>query len=214
MRKNKNIPLKGKPKFAFVVDGECEFWYIQMLKRNEKLISIDLEPKIPQKKTISEQFKQVEELARDYDKVFWIIDFDVILRETREAKNGKETALQAFKKYYRKIGSKYKNVSIIVNNPCLEYWLLLHYQPTSRPFDACEGVTKELKKHLTTYEKKRDYYTKQGNDIYLRLKPHLTAAISNAKKLNQFDFSSPHSAVSEMPLLFEIDEIKNIISPK
>lgn len=50
MRVNKNMPGKSRQRFAIVVDGECEFWYIQMLKRNERSINVNLEPKIPQKK--------------------------------------------------------------------------------------------------------------------------------------------------------------------
>ena len=86
MRKSRPIPLKSRPKFAFVVDGECEFWYIQMLKRNERQISVDLKPEIPQRKKLNDQYKKVIDLSLDYDKVFWIVDFDVIISETRKAK--------------------------------------------------------------------------------------------------------------------------------
>jgi hypothetical protein len=86
MRKNRPIPFISKPKFALVVDGDCEFWYINMLKRNEKSISVDLKPEIPQRKKLSDQYKKVIELSNDYDKVFWVIDFDVINSETRIAK--------------------------------------------------------------------------------------------------------------------------------
>ena len=33
MRKGRNIPTKQS--FAVVVDGETEYWYLQMLKHNE-----------------------------------------------------------------------------------------------------------------------------------------------------------------------------------
>ena len=65
MRQNRKIPLKEKPKYAIVVDGETEFWYIQMLKRNERLISVDLKPEIPQRKKLSEQYAKVIELSKD-----------------------------------------------------------------------------------------------------------------------------------------------------
>ena len=94
MRKNRVIPFEQRPKYAIVVDGDCEFWYIQMLKRNENSINVNLEPKIPQKKKLSDQFEKAIELSEIYDKVYWIIDFDVINRETRSAKKGSKTALQ------------------------------------------------------------------------------------------------------------------------
>lgn len=214
MRKNKIISLKGKTKFAFVVDGECEFWYIQMLKRNERQLSVDLKPEIPQRKKILDQYKKVIELSKDYDKVFWIIDFDVIISETRNVKKGTETSLQEFKRYYIEIEKHFENIFIIVNNPCLEYWILLHFQTTSKYFDTCDSATKELKKHLINYEKTQSYYTRQCNDIYLKLKPNLINAISNAKKLKELDFENPHTAISEMQIFFEIEEIRNITQPK
>ena len=210
MRINRTLHIKSKPKFAFVVDGECEFWYIQMLKRNERQISVDLKPEIPQRKKLIDQYAKVIELSKDYDKVFWIIDFDVINSETRQAKKGKETALQEFKKYYNDINKRFENIFIIINNPCLEYWILLHFQSTSKYFDSCDSATKELKKHLTNYEKTQSYYTKQDNDIYLKLKPNLNNAISNAKKLKELDFENPHTAISEMQIFFENKEIKSI----
>ena len=211
MRKNRNIPIKSKPKFAFVVDGECEFWYIQMLKRNERKISVDLKPEIPQRKKISDQYNKVIELSNDYDKVFWIIDFDVIISETRKAKKGNETALQEFKRYYIEIEKHFENIFIILNNPCLEYWILLHFQETSKYYDNCDNATKELKKYLKNYEKTLSYYTKQDNDIYLKLKPYLNNAIKNAKKLKGLDFENPHTAISEMQIFFDTKEIKKFI---
>jgi len=112
MRQSRRIPIIVKPKYAIVVDGETEFWYIQMLKRNEKLISVDLKPEIPQRKKLSEQYAKVLELSKDYDKVYWIIDFDVINKETREAKKGEQTALQELKGYTDNISKKYSNIVI------------------------------------------------------------------------------------------------------
>ena len=211
MRKTKSIPPKGKQKFSFVVDVECEFWYIHMLKRNEKSINVDLKPEIPQKKKISDQFKYVRELSADYDKVFWIIDFDVIKNESLKAKKGTKTSLQEFKAYYDEINKSLENVIVIINNPCLEYWILLHYETTSKYYETCVGVTKQLKKHLPDYNKSQVFYTKQDNDIYLRLKSLLSKAITNAERLEKFDFNNPDSGKSEMQLFFNTEQIKMII---
>lgn len=210
MRKNRPIPFISKPKFALVVDGDCEFWYINMLKRNEKSISVDLKPEIPQRKKLSDQYKKVIELSNDYDKVFWVIDFDVINSETRIAKKGAKTALQEFKEYHNNLKEGYDNVEIIINNPCLEYWILLHFETTTKYYDTCEDATKQLKKHLPGYEKTQAFYTKQDNDIYLKLKPILNIGLSNTKKFKDFDFDNPHSGLSQMNLFFETKEISKI----
>ena len=73
-----------RPTFAIVVDGETEVWYLQMLKRNEQQLRIDIEPKLPQRKSIREQFELVMDLAgREYPNVFWLVDLDALLKEHR-----------------------------------------------------------------------------------------------------------------------------------
>ena len=94
MRKGRNIPTKQA--FAVVVDGETEYWYLQMLKRNEPNILFSITPKIIQEKNIDQQYDLVTALSEEeYDKVFWIVDLDVLLKEERE-KNNSTSSLQDF----------------------------------------------------------------------------------------------------------------------
>ena len=209
MRRKKAILIKSKPTFAIVVDGKTEVWYFNMLIRNERGLKVTIKPELPNKRPLSDQFTKVKELAEDYTKVFWILDFDVILKETREAERGTETPLQEFEKYSAQLKKKNKNVVIIINNPCIEFWLLLHFEPKSKFFDSCTSAEKQLKKHLKDYEKTRGYYTKQNSDIYLKLKPRLRYAIDNAKKLKGFDVDEPNQALAQMNLLFETKELKD-----
>jgi len=205
MRKIRAI-LSSKPTFAIVVDGDCEVWYLQMLKRNERSIVVNIDPKIPQRKRLSEQYENVIKLSEESTKVFWVIDFDAIVSETKSAKAGSKTAVQLFLECKKTIAEKHKNIVIIVNNPCLEFWLLLHFEATSKYFDTCEGAEKQLKKYLKDYEKTQKYYTKEGNDIYLRLKPNLANALKNAKALKLLDTENPNKGMSEMQLFFEASE--------
>ena len=82
---------KKIPAFAFVVDGHTEIWYLQMFKRNEEKFNnlrINIKPEIPQKKKLEDQVELLLEQAKsEYDKVFWIVDLDVVLKETRESKS-------------------------------------------------------------------------------------------------------------------------------
>ena len=193
------IRLKGQNAYAFVVDGDTEVWYLQMLKRNERTLSVNIEPKLPSKKSISEQFEMV--------------DYDVIIKETREAKKGVETAEQLFIRL-RDAANKIENIVVIVNNPCLEFWFLLHFERTSKLFTACSSFEKQLKKYLTDYEKTKQYFTKQGSDIYLKLKGHISQAIDNSSKLNSFDKYRTSQAFCEMNLFFNLSEIKNTVCGK
>ena len=210
MRKSRKFKLKGKNTYASVVDGDTEVWYLQMLKRNERTLSVNIEPKLPSKKSISEQFEMVKSLAEDYSKVFWIVDYDVISKETREAKKGAETAEQLFIRLSEAV-NKIENVVVIVNNPCLEFWFLLHFEKTSKLFTACSSAEKQLKKYLTDYEKTKQYFTKQNNNIYLKLKGQICQAIDNSGKLNIFDKYNTGQAFCEMDLFFNLSEIKKTV---
>ncbi len=209
MRKTREIKIKAHPNFAVLVDGDTEVWYFQMLKRNERKINVNIEPKIPQRKRLSEQFEMVSNLSEDYTKVFWIVDLDAVIKETREAKKGKETPLQAFRRYRNILSDSGNNVVIIVNNPCLEFWILLHFEKTSRSFEGCPSVEKQLKNYLKDYEKSKKYYTKEDHDIYLKLKPFLNTAIGNAASLGSFNEYKPDGAICEMNLFFSSSEIED-----
>lgn len=80
--------LPFRPAYAMVVDGETEIWYFQMLKQYEEKynsIRLNIKPEIPQKKDLKSQFELVKELlGAEFNRVYWIVDFDTILKETRE----------------------------------------------------------------------------------------------------------------------------------
>ena len=119
MRKGRKIQTKQA--FAVVVDGETEKWYLEKLKYNEPDVLFNITPKILQKKNINQQYELVTDLSEEeYDKVFWIVDLDVLLKEEREKKNS-TSSLQQFLNYWCKL-SKQEKIVVIVNNPCLEYW--------------------------------------------------------------------------------------------
>lgn len=203
MRKSRSIPLKSKTTFAFVVDGNTEIWYLQMLKRNEKSIPFNIEPKIPQKKSLADQFEKVKELSKDYTKVFWIVDLDVVITESKATKIGNKSSIQSFVDFRKTLLHKFKNVEVIVNNPCLEFWFLLHFEASSKYFDTCYTAEKQLKKHLKDYEKTQKFQTKQNQDIYLILKPFLANAIYNSKKLQPIEENNPYKATAEMYKIFD-----------
>jgi hypothetical protein len=48
MRQLRDIRNQIVQTYSFVVDGETEIWYLQMLKRNERQLKLNIEPKLPQ----------------------------------------------------------------------------------------------------------------------------------------------------------------------
>ena len=89
----------------------------------------------------------------------------------------------------------------------------MHFERTSKLFTDCNSAEKQLKKHLTDYEKTRKYFTKQDNDIYLKLKHKLSDAKVNSKNL-KFDKYNTNKAICEMNSLFEIREIQKVTDKK
>ena len=194
--------IQTKQSFAVVVDGETEYWYLQMLKQNEPDILFNIAPKILQKKNIDQQYKLVTTLSEEeYDKVFWIVDLDVLLKEEREKRNS-TSSLQQFLNYYKSL-SKQQKIVVIVNNPCLEYWFLLHFQKTNKVFTACADAEKQVSQKLEGYEKTEKFF--KNNDIYKQLKPFLKTAKENATALGSFD---PYNHSKAMPLLFQELKLK------
>lgn len=208
MRKKKTPP--SKEAYVIIVDGATEVCYFNMFKRyerNQKNLRINIKPELPSKKSLSEQYNYVLQSAENYTKVFWVVDLDVILKETKEAQKGTQTPLQEFDQCRKSLEKDFENVVVIINSPCLEFWFLLHYENTAKFFDTCKKAATALKKHLKDYEKTQRYFTKEGNDIYLKLKPNLSKAIANAKNLSDFDIKAPNSALAQMHLFFQEFEL-------
>lgn len=203
MRNRRNIPARGKPKIAVVVDGETEAWYLAMLNRNEPNAKFQIKPEIPQRKSLFDQYDKVLSLSDNYDEVIWIIDLDEVLKHKREAKKGQLKPIDEFLKYKKHLES-ITNVTVIINQPCIEFWLLLHFEFTQAPFEDCARAEKRLVKHLTDYAKTQKYYTREGDDIYLKLKEKLPIALGRTKKISEFDPENPDRGHSGMHKLYGI----------
>lgn len=208
-RQNKRIP---KTVVSIVVDGETEIWYLQLMKQHEILPKIDIKPEIPKKKSLKELYETVLDNAKHYDKVIWIVDFDTIIKESKEKRKGTVSALESFRNYKKKLqAKKYKNrVFILVNNPCLEFWHLLHFKNTNKYYSTCRDATIELKKYLPDYEKTQKYYKQKNNNIYQKLKAQQSVAVKNGVKCGEFTFTSATNAKAEIYRIFSILGISSI----
>lgn len=203
MKNRKAFFTKGKKTYAIVGDGDCEKWYFQLLKDKEQL-TINIQPQLLKKATLTKQYEYVQELAKTFDKVFWIVDYDVIEKETKECKKGEEKRSLEFARYYKDL-VLFENVKILVVNTCFEYWLYLHFKYSKKNYKDCDETGKDLKKEFPVYEKTEKFYKKSNADIYSTLKPRLPLAITNAGKLGDFDLQNPGNPVCEIHKLFKKD---------
>jgi len=79
----------GRRTLAIIVDGETELWYIQMLRKHEAISGVSIQPELPKKKRLTEQFDAVISNSKIYDQSIWIVDLDVVIKENNisELKN-------------------------------------------------------------------------------------------------------------------------------
>lgn len=71
-----------------------------------------------------------------------------------------------------------KGIHIALSNPCFEFWYLLHFQYTTKFLTDYPAVKNALIGYLPDYEK--------SGDVYAQLSEHTSAAIQNAKHVEQY----------------------------
>jgi RloB-like protein len=79
-------------------------------------------------------------------------------------------------------------IGIAFSNICFEFWVLLHFERTSRQFKNCDEIISYIRKNHD-----KDYA--KANDHFLRLKDKLPSAIENSKWLTE-----KHWEYDERPL--------------
>lgn len=94
----------------------------------------------------------------------------------------------------------------ITSIPCFEYWVLLHFVYTTRPYfatdrkSAADNVISELKQYIPNYEK--------NINIFESIKHHTSFAISNAKRVNK----SVQRASTDNPSTKVVDLVEYLIN--
>lgn len=69
-------------------------------------------------------------------------------------------------------------IGIAFSNICFEYWILLHYENTTRSFSNCDEVISHIRQNHD-----RDYG--KANDHFMRLKDKISTAINHAQQIAQ-----------------------------
>lgn len=161
---------------AIVGDGVTEKIYFEQLKEVERIKDLVIKPELPNKSAKGGLFKKVFNTAKalvddGYDHVYCLVDFDTVLSENKLANFRQE--LETFDS---------KKVTVYINNPCFETWVLMHYQHTGKTFINCNSVGKSITKYLKDYCKNQEYLRKKN--LYRTLRPRLEInAIPNAESM-------------------------------
>ena len=128
----------------------------------------------------------------DVDKVFCVFDKDT-----------HETYAAAVDRIHSQEMPEGKTLEAIKSVPCFEYWVLLHFEFSTKPYAAsgrrspCANLIRDLKQHFPAYEKgTRGLY--QGiNDKTDTAITHARAALAHAKQ------AGTDNPTTEMHLLVE-----------
>ncbi len=193
-RRSKRAPYS---KVLIVCEGEVtEPNYFNGLIRHYKISSVNVKitgeggssPKsvVELAKSLYEEEKQ---LGDPYDKVYCVFD-----------KDNHPTYQATLNKLYN---MKPKDTFVAITSvPAFEYWFLLHYGYSTKPYKAISGgqsagaqVESDLKQYLPSYRKNR-------NDMFLILKGKLGTAKTNAAHVLQAakktGTSNPSTRVHEL----------------
>ncbi len=169
-RKRRNRKLKNA--YLVIVEGETETAYFRKLQEVKRSETIHIKPKIPKHTSLEEMFKLAKKESKNYSKVFIIIELDKVLLNNE---------LQKLQEHIRRINKD--NIKIILLNPCIELWFLLHFIFTESKSSQCKNVVKRLKKHINNYQKGSNI----GKFGLLFEEDKVQNAITNAKKLGTLD---------------------------
>ena len=163
-------------RILIVVEGQkTEYKYFESMKKELKLAAAEIQVvsasggdplKVVEK--ANERYKQ-QYKKQSFGKVFCVFDYD-------NKPDKYEAALKAARDY--------EFEPPITSIPCFEFWYLLHYRYSDRPFQDCDEATKEVEKELQKQGiiKTGENYQKKL-ELYDFLRPQLEGAIANAEKL-------------------------------
>lgn len=186
---------KGNFSIYILVDGDCEQDYLNSIRTKEPYKSvffsqrIKIAPDIPKYSSVESQYHTVCEALNNYDRVLWIIDYDKVNENTQKQKHKSITDADKFKKFSKSFlkmteFKKYsgKEVFVLINNPSLEFWYLLHFENTSKLYVDSKSAEKALVNYFPEYTKD-DEKIRKG--IFNLLHERLPTAISNAQLLKE-----------------------------
>jgi hypothetical protein len=170
--------LELKQGIYIVGEGITEQYYFLHLKQLKKYTCI-VKPRFFGKTNIEEIQNQVERLLSGDINVICVFDADVSERNQAE-----RTKLNHFIQKY----GRNKNVIICDSLPSIEFWFLLHYINTNRPFQNSKEVERALIKRIPDYRKTGEYL--ENIKWVEKIIDRLEFACKNAKSLRKEDGSS------------------------
>lgn len=174
-----------KPNFFVFCEGKTEMAYVKFLR---SLYRVPIQV-IPKKGKSNISAEDIERSTRDYvetehDKVFLMFDLDI---------DGILEHLQ-----------KIPDAELLVSNPCIELWFLLHYQEQKSKISSDKCI-KKLQKATKAY--KKGFLSEIEKKVFAENK---NLAVERAKKLAEYQ--NPSTTIYRLLdflKLIELGELEN-----
>lgn len=182
-------PLKVNSRLLIVCEGEkTEFNYFDKYIRKFKFYGRQVEIKIINVKmnTARELVGFLRNLREDAADELWAV-FD---------KNGYTKHPDAFKM------AKDNNIRIAFSSISFEFWILLHFEYTTRAFERAEEVISHIKK--------KGYidYEKNDRTTFEKIKSKTPVACTHAGRVRKYqDEANPNSKIYELNPYTNVDEL-------
>ncbi|VVH66279.1 hypothetical protein BSPLISOX_2257 [uncultured Gammaproteobacteria bacterium] len=176
-------------KVLIVCEGRTEINYFEGLIKDLKLSTVNIEILDIKQNTPDSLLREAKQLyqkakrsGNPYDRVYCVFDKDG--HSKYQKTRGDIEQIRKPKDVYH----------CAFSEPCFEFWLLLHYKKTDKPFTNFDEIRKDkdFKKHFPNYDKSKNNF----ND----LKARISTACQNAK-------DNQHTNVNE--LVEYLQNIKN-----
>ena len=185
-------------------DGKSSKLYFESFKKDEKLkrelSSVEIEVIHPKDHSpvglvtkAKEKKKKAKRDRNPYDEIWIVLDKD------RHANLDKALNI-----------AKDSKITVALSIICFEYWVLLHFEKTTKPFVKCDDIISYIKKkHFTDYQK--------NTNCYLALKDKVEFAIENGEwLLKQMENDIERSEkITGLPAYTDVHLlVRKLINPK
>lgn len=167
LRRRQAFKTPNKIEMIVCEGSSTEPTYFNALRCKLRLSAVQIEVLSPEDsepiKVLDYAIAKKEEMREQgirYEKVWCVVDVEIPPHQTLN---------QAWEK-----AGKTDKLELILSNPCIEYWFLLHFEKHTAPFNDNGAAMKALKTVYPSYKK-----TRIGSDI-LR---HTDTAIRHAKEV-------------------------------
>jgi len=195
LRKTKNRDLRKR--ILIICEGKrTEPLYFNGIKRDIRSSGLNIKvmdrPKNSGLELVKHAVRLKDSAAEEnnkYDSVWIVLDKDTYSKLA-------ETFSEAGK----------NNINIAFSSVSFEIWYLLHYEFTTKPWRNYSELEKELKKHISDYDKSK-------SDIYLILQDRTSAAVANAVRLREHhkDDIEKGKEIYELGCYTDVDVLVDIL---